>query len=54
MVVEAYLEARARLGGVVGNLVSLARETDESAEIVETLQTLSRSLADPLLFVVVR
>src|SRR5260370_17320650 len=53
MVVEAYLEARARLGGVVGNLVSLARETDESAEIVETLQTLSRSLADPLLFVVV-
>jgi GTPase SAR1 family protein len=53
MVVEAYLEARARLAGVVGNLVSLARETDESAETVETLQTLSRSLADPLLFVVV-
>lgn len=53
MVVEAYLEARARLGGVVGNLVSLARETDESSETIETLQTLSRSLADPLLFVVV-
>lgn len=53
MVVEAYLEARARLAGVVGNLVSLARETDESPETVETLQTLSRSLADPLLFVVV-
>ena len=53
MVVEAYLEARARLAGVVGNLVSLARETDESAETVETLQTLSRNLADPLLFVVV-
>ena len=53
MVVEAYLEARARLAGVVGNLVSLARETDESSETVETLQTLSRSLADPLLFVVV-
>jgi GTPase SAR1 family protein len=53
MVVEAYLEARARLAGVVGNLVSLARETDESTETVETLQTLSRSLADPLLFVVV-
>ena len=53
MVVEAYLEARARLAGVVGNLVSLARETDENPETVETLQTLSRSLADPLLFVVV-
>jgi GTPase SAR1 family protein len=53
MVVEAYLEARARLAGVVGNLVSLARETDENRETVETLQTLSRSLADPLLFVVV-
>jgi len=53
MVVEAYLEARARLGGVVGNLVSLARETDEGSETIETLQTLSRSLADPLLFVVV-
>jgi GTPase SAR1 family protein len=53
MVVEAYLEARARLAGVVGNLVSLARETDEGPETVETLQTLSRSLADPLLFVVV-
>src|SRR5215469_7433256 len=53
MVVEAYLEARARLAGVVGNLVSLARETDESPETVETLQTLSRNLADPLLFVVV-
>jgi GTPase SAR1 family protein len=53
MVVEAYLEARARLAGVVGNLVSLAKETDESPETVETLQTLSRSLADPLLFVVV-
>jgi GTPase SAR1 family protein len=53
MVVEAYLEARARLAGVVGNLVSLARETDESPNTVETLQTLSRSLADPLLFVVV-
>jgi GTPase SAR1 family protein len=53
MVVEAYLEARARLAGVVGNLVSLARETDESPETVETLQTLSRSLSDPLLFVVV-
>ena len=53
MVVEAYLEARARLAGVVGNLVSLARETDESSATIETLQTLSRSLADPLLFVVV-
>ena len=53
MVVEAYLEARARLAGVGGNLVSLARETDENPETVETLQTLSRSLADPLLFVVV-
>ena len=53
MVVEAYLEARARLAGVVGSLVSLARETDENPETVETLQTLSRSLADPLLFVVV-
>ena len=53
MVVEAYLEARARLGGVVGNLVSLARETDETSETIETLQTLSRSLSDPLLFVVV-
>src|SRR5258707_11783419 len=53
MVVEAYLEARARLGGVVGNLVSLARETDETPETVEALQSLSRSLADPLLFVVV-
>src|ERR1700722_9905219 len=53
MVVEAYLEARARLGGVVGNLVSLARETDETSETIETLQTLSRSLPDPLLFVVV-
>jgi GTPase SAR1 family protein len=53
MVVEAYLEARARLSGVVGNLVSLARETDESSETIETLRTLSRSLADPLLFVVV-
>jgi GTPase SAR1 family protein len=53
MVVEAYLEARARLAGVVGNLASLARETDENPETVETLQTLSRSLADPLLFVVV-
>jgi predicted GTPase len=53
MLVEAYLEARARLGSVVGNLVSLARETDETPETIETLQTLSRSLADPLLFVVV-
>jgi GTPase SAR1 family protein len=53
MVVEAYLEARARLGGVVGNLASLARETDEGSETIETLQTLSHSLADPLLFVVV-
>jgi GTPase SAR1 family protein len=53
MIVEAYLEARARLAGVVGSLVSLARETDESQQTVETLQTLSRSLADPLLFVVV-
>src|SRR6201987_6210775 len=53
MGVEAYLEARARLAGGGGNLVSLAREPDESPETVETLQTLSRSLADPLLFVVV-
>ncbi|HEY4815625.1 MAG TPA: dynamin family protein [Chthoniobacterales bacterium] len=53
MVVEAYLEARARLAAAVGSLVSLARETDETRETVETLQTLSRSLADPLLFVVV-
>src|SRR6201987_5962830 len=53
MGVEAYLEARARLAGGGGNLVSLAREPDESPETVETLQALSRSLADPLLFVVV-
>jgi GTPase SAR1 family protein len=53
MVVEAYLEARARLAGVLGNLISLARETDETTATIETLQNLSRSLLEPLLFVVV-
>ena len=53
MVVEAYLEARARLAGVLENLVSLSRETDETAKTLETLHSLSRSLDEPLLFVVV-
>jgi GTPase SAR1 family protein len=53
MVVEAYLEARARLAGVLGNLVSLARETDETTATIETLENLGRSLLEPLLFVVV-
>jgi GTPase SAR1 family protein len=53
MVVEKYLETRARLGQSLSALVTLAQHTGESDATIQNLQSLAASLSDPLLFVAV-
>jgi GTPase SAR1 family protein len=53
MVVEKYLEARARLNHTLSALVSLAQQTGEPAATIQNLQSLIASLREPLFFVAV-
>jgi GTPase SAR1 family protein len=53
MVVEKYLEARARLNHTLSALGSLAQQTGEPAATIQNLQSLIASLREPLFFVAV-
>src|SRR5262245_22031884 len=53
MVVEKYLELRARLGNALKSLVELAHKIGAPEETLRNLQSLGTNLNQPFLFVVV-
>jgi GTPase SAR1 family protein len=53
MVVEKYLESRARLSSTLNSLATLAQQTGEPAATLQNLQSLTAGLNEPLFFVAV-